>query len=143
MDKEYIIGSRRVKTTHLVFIGIFAISCLYLISPFHLFSSSSDKMTITVPKWAEAPLTPAPLKDAPRPQSADKLLRTVSNQVVSKGETFSVTNSPLLCPEGKNYLFTVKPYFWETTPGQWGESGYGHDGANGTPGRGRRHEAYN
>jgi len=30
-----------------------------------------------------------------------------------------VTYSPILCPEGKNHLFTLKPY--ETQPGLWGE----------------------
>jgi hypothetical protein len=120
MDREYTIGSRRVKAPHLIFIAIFTVSCLYLLSPFHIFSTKPS-MTIKVPKWAEAPLTPAPLKAASLPASSDKLLKKESNRIATKGETFSVTNSPLLCPAGKNYLFTIKPYFWETKPGQWGE----------------------
>lgn len=79
-------------------------------------------MSIPVPKWAEAPLTPAPLANATPSPAACKLLQNVCKQTISKGETFSVTNSPMTCPADKNYLFTVKPYFWDTEPGSgcWG-----------------------
>jgi hypothetical protein len=80
-------------------------------------------MELPVPKWVEAPITSSQLEGTVPSAAALKLLQNVVKQIITKGETFSVTNSPMLCPAGKNYLLTVKPYFWESPVGSgcWGE----------------------
>lgn len=79
-------------------------------------------MSIPVSKWADPPLVPAPnTQQAPTPAAA-KLLGQVAKSYLSKNEVYSVTNSPLCCPEGKNYLIALKPYWWEDPEGSgnWG-----------------------
>lgn len=70
-------------------------------------------------KWAEFRLMPPPAM--PLSASAVKQLQQVCDSLLGS-ETFSVTNSPVLCCEGKNYLYSQRPYWWETQPGCWGES---------------------
>ncbi|WVN89459.1 uncharacterized protein L203_104682 [Cryptococcus depauperatus CBS 7841] len=74
-------------------------------------------MGLNVPIWSENILTPFPRPD-PSPQGL-KMLRQICRKQVESNEVYSVTFSEILCPEGKNNLFTLKPYFWEVEPGRW------------------------
>ncbi|WWC93015.1 uncharacterized protein L201_007979 [Kwoniella dendrophila CBS 6074] len=53
------------------------------------------------------------------------ILHELVDEILSTNETYSVTFSPVLCPVekdeggGKNQLFTVKPYWWQTEDGKW------------------------
>ena len=72
---------------------------------------------IGVPKYPEVILVPRLTEP---PAATVKLLERMSKNFLQSDDAFSVTFSPVLCPEGKNYLFTLKPYWWEVEPGKWG-----------------------
>ncbi|RXK37503.1 hypothetical protein M231_05224 [Tremella mesenterica] len=77
----------------------------------------SEPKPIPPPKYPGLILTPC-LEDNPAPHTL-KLLEKLCKNYIGSDEVFSVTYSPLLCPEGKNYLYTLKPYWWEVEPGHW------------------------
>ncbi|WVQ83356.1 hypothetical protein IAT38_005495 [Cryptococcus sp. DSM 104549] len=72
-------------------------------------------MTLSIPKKPVEILTPFPRPD-PTPEGV-KLIKQICRKAVESDEVYSVTYSKLFCPEGKNHLFTLKPYYWETQPG--------------------------
>ncbi|OXC70416.1 hypothetical protein AYX13_00891 [Cryptococcus neoformans] len=74
-------------------------------------------MTLKIPNKPAEILTPFPRPD-PSPEGL-KVLRQICRKAVESDEVYSVTFSDLLCPEGKNHLFTLKPYYWEVEPGKW------------------------
>ncbi|WVQ83355.1 hypothetical protein IAT38_005494 [Cryptococcus sp. DSM 104549] len=78
-------------------------------------------MSVPIPDHPLEILTPAPISTPPPSAHTLSLLRQLCDTHVhfASDETYSVTNSVLLCPEGKNHLFTLKPYYWETEPGVW------------------------
>ena len=65
---------------------------------------------LPAPKYAPVPLTPTEVH--PIPKQTLPLLRKVVTGILESDDVFSVTNSPLTCPVGRNHLFTLKPYFW-------------------------------
>lgn len=75
-------------------------------------------MTLKIPNKPAEILTPFPRPD-PSPEGL-KVLRQICRKAVESDEVYSVTFPDLLCPEGKNHLFTLKPYYWEVEPGKWG-----------------------
>lgn len=80
-------------------------------------------MPLSIPSSPPLILTPLIRHPAaPRiPAVVLALLRKSCEKLIRSDTTFSVTFSPLLCPAGKNFLWTLKPYWWEVNPGQWGE----------------------
>ncbi|WVQ76051.1 hypothetical protein IAR50_005687 [Cryptococcus sp. DSM 104548] len=74
-------------------------------------------MSLPVPFQPSAILTPQP-SSTPSPAALQSLL-PLAKTILNNDETYSVTFSKLLCPEGKNHLFTLKPYYWEVEPGVW------------------------
>ena len=77
-----------------------------------------DNRQIPIPKYPLTILTPPPFR-TPTAEVLKVLERRVWG-LVSSDHVWSVTFSPILCPEGKNWLFTLKPYYWEKD-GKWGE----------------------
>ncbi|EIW71319.1 hypothetical protein TREMEDRAFT_67696 [Tremella mesenterica DSM 1558] len=77
----------------------------------------SEPKPIPPPRYPGLILTSC-LEDNPAPHTL-KLLEKLCKNYIGSDEVFSVTYSPLLCPEGKNYLYTLKPYWWEVEPGHW------------------------
>lgn len=75
-------------------------------------------MPLPVPKYPELILTPYPT--LPATKSAEKLLRQLSDKELKTDTTYSVTNAGVTAPAGKNYLYTLAPYWWECN-GKWGE----------------------
>ncbi|KAL1405923.1 hypothetical protein Q8F55_007603 [Vanrija albida] len=73
-------------------------------------------MPLPVPKYPELILTPYPT--LPVSKSAEKLLRQLSDKELKADETYSVTKACLTAPAGKNYLYTLAPYWWECD-GKW------------------------
>lgn len=82
-------------------------------------SGGSGKV-LGVPKYPDLPLLPT--AHEPLNNEAVKRLKQLCDKEVKSGETYTVTNSPITCPEGKHFLYTLKPYWWETKPGCWGKS---------------------
>lgn len=80
-------------------------------------------MPLSIPSSPPLILTPLIRHPAaPRiPAQVLALLRKSCEKLIRSDTTFSVTFSALLCPAGKNFLWTLKPYWWEVSPGQWGE----------------------
>ena len=76
--------------------------------------------TLPVPKHPLEILIPFPAQ--PTNPITRQILLDICNKYIDSTEIFSVTFSPLLCPENRNHLFTLKPYLWEVKPGCWGES---------------------
>lgn len=77
---------------------------------------------------------PTPLADTPRPlliltpelnSSPDEhtfhLLKELVESHLESDEVYIITKCDYVSPEGTNYLFTIKPYYWEE-PGIWGTS---------------------
>ncbi|KAL7425298.1 hypothetical protein Q5752_000986 [Cryptotrichosporon argae] len=71
---------------------------------------------LTVPKRPDDILT-AVFPATPDKQTSTLLAKEVT-KIIEAPTTYSVTFSPLLCPAGRNYLYTLKPYFWEEG-GKW------------------------
>lgn len=59
----------------------------------------------------------------PSPDEATlKLLKDLVQSEMASEEVYTITNCDYVSPEGPNYLFTIKPYYWEVEPGKWGKS---------------------
>lgn len=65
---------------------------------------------LPAPRYPPVPLTRPETR--PIPKATLPLLRKVVAAILDSDEVYSVTNSPLTCPAGKNHLFTLKPYWW-------------------------------
>jgi len=74
---------------------------------------------VAVPKYPLVMLTPR--SSRPPTQETLALIEKTAKVHIESKELWSVTYSPLVCPEGKNWLFSLKPYYWEKN-GEWGES---------------------
>lgn len=83
---------------------------------------------VAVPKYPLVIHTPAPFR--PPSHTAHAILDKVARGLIISAQVWSVTYSPVLCPLGKNWLFTLKPYYWEKE-GVWGESCSRSDPAGG------------
>lgn len=77
-----------------------------------------------------------PLKETPRPPvilacptnrnpgpAGLAVLRREVERIIASEQVYSIvtSNSGVTSPAGPHYLFTIKPYFWEVSPGKWGE----------------------
>lgn len=82
--------------------------------------SGGGSKVLNVPKYPDLPLMPT--SHEPLNNKAVERLKALCDKAVKSGETYTITNSPITCPVGKHYLYTLKPYWWETKPGCWGES---------------------
>ncbi len=94
----------------------------FLQSMIHSRSSSErvhqEMTSLPIPKQPLDILLPFPPAISHTPLSfstAKSLLKHLEST-----EAYSVTFSPILCPEGKNHLFTLKPYYWKVAPNPWG-----------------------
>ncbi|ODO09707.1 hypothetical protein I350_01922 [Cryptococcus amylolentus CBS 6273] len=74
-------------------------------------------MSLPIPFQPSVILTPQP-SSTPTPAALRALL-PLAKDILKNDVVYSVTFSKMLCPEGKNYLFTLKPYYWEVAPGVW------------------------
>jgi hypothetical protein len=63
-----------------------------------------------------------PLPETEPTDECLELLRKLCTELLDLSDTYSVTFSAITCPAGKNYLFSLKPHYWETEPGVWGTS---------------------
>lgn len=81
--------------------------------------SGGGSKVLGVPKYPDLPLLPT--AHEPLNNKAIERLKALCDKETKSGETYTVTNSPITCPQGKHYLYTLKPYWWETKPGCWGE----------------------
>ncbi|ORY34565.1 alginate lyase-domain-containing protein [Naematelia encephala] len=72
---------------------------------------------LPIPSYPAKIIVPTPRSD-PSAQAL-KLLRQQARSILESKETYSVTFSPVLCPEGKNHFFTLQPYMWLRKDGNW------------------------
>ncbi|ODN94340.1 hypothetical protein L198_05197 [Cryptococcus wingfieldii CBS 7118] len=76
-------------------------------------------MTLNIPNKPSEIITPFPVSPNGPSKNALKVLGQILRKATEANEVYSVTFSEVLCPEGKNHLFSLKPYFWEVAPGKW------------------------
>lgn len=84
-------------------------------------SGGGSSKVLNVPKYPDLPLLPP--AHEPLNNKAVNRLKQLCDKATQSGETYTITNSPITCPVGKHYLYTLKPYWWEVKPGCWGEYG--------------------
>lgn len=69
---------------------------------------------------ARPPLILTPdLNSAPNEATLTLLGEMVKYHLDSE-EVYTITNCDYVSPEGPNFLFTIKQYYWEVEPGRWG-----------------------
>lgn len=67
-------------------------------------------------------LTP-PLAGKPDEKTLE-LIRTAVERICADDVVYSVTNSPVLCPVDKRYLYVLHPHYWQKDDGTWGKCTY-------------------
>jgi len=79
---------------------------------------------LPIPRYPLLILTPRPtdpsVHESKLPIATARLLERLVRRILNSSADYSVTYSPLLCPQGPNWLYTLKPYYW-TVDGKWGE----------------------